>query len=138
MKVALRVSCCCWLAITALGVLYLYGGLRTSMYGPVDWPKWPLLIGLVASYGAAFALPFFLAYRMTWRRFGYYSMAWFATATLVIALIEVRAQAEERRFRVECANIPSDSEQVFICRDWPYGSNFLGYDPKTGLFWGGD
>lgn len=115
------------------GLLYLAISIRTASYGMTPLMHWPFVAGLFMLFSTVCAIPLLVAGFTIRKSFGI--VVCIGIAIFVVS--ESVAGVEEYMFRRHCRN-SHITETVFQERWWPFHHHYLGYNPTTQRFFGGD
>ncbi len=115
------------------GLVYLGLAMRTASYGSTALIWWPLMLGMFILFSTVCLLPLLAA--------GYSLRKSFCLIVgigiSIFAISESVAGVEEYFFRRYCQH-HQFTETVFRKRWWPFRHHYLGYNPETKQYFGGD
>jgi len=119
--------------VLCCGLLYLTTAIRTMSYGMSPMRSWPLILGMYTMFSTVCAIPLLLAgFRMR-----VCCGVVLSVGILVFIMSESIAGVEEHVFRRQCQQ-SQVTETIFQERWWPFRHHYLGYNPTTQQFFGGD
>jgi len=115
------------------GLLYLAISIRTSSYGMTPLKQWPVLVGLFTLFSPVCIIPLLVAGVPVRKNLGMV----IGVGIAVFTVSESVAGVEEYIFRKHCRN-SRITATIFQERWWPCRHHYLGYNPTTQGFFGGD